>query len=83
MKVTAHSLDQDTIDIIKRTAAEHKSNDSAALRFIVSDWNRARQAQNDDILESAGVKVVDAADLSCGYRATAAGRAAVEEGGKQ
>jgi hypothetical protein len=80
MEVKAYSIEQEQIDIIKRTAAEHKSNDSAALRFIVSDWNRARQAQNDAILESIGVKVVDAADLSCGYRVTAAGIAAVEGG---
>lgn len=45
MEVKAHSLDRETIDIIKRTAAEHKSNDSAALRFIVSDWDNAHRVQ--------------------------------------
>jgi hypothetical protein len=37
----------------------------------------------NELLEMACVKAVDATDLSCGYRVTAAGIAAVQEGGER
>ena len=39
MEVQAYSIEQAQIDIIKRVAAEHKSNNSAALRFIIEYYN--------------------------------------------
>lgn len=67
MQIQAYSLEQDQIDIIASVAAEHKSNNSAALRYIVEDWHNSTRVQaaqmaqfRERIAKTPGLAMVEA-----------------------
>lgn len=45
----SYTLAQRHIDIIEQVATEHSCGFSPALRFIIEDWHRIRQAQEEHL----------------------------------